>query len=148
MVFLVLFAVFIKQKFNFNWNVSITDHESGICFLNCSELPINWKTDSSLTISRHDVIVTFLFFDFDVLSFLVTCPSFMSVSWLVLEFWQFSVIKIDQNNGNRKHLCLSFTLYLETGASYGYQIWQECLWLEVTECCKMPGLLLLPFLCY
>ena len=43
---------------------------------------------------------------------------------------------------------LSELSYLETGVSYWYQIWQQCLQWNVTECCKMQGLQLLSFLIY
>ena len=48
-----------------------------------------------------------------LLSTLVTGPSFMSMSWLVLELWQFLFIKVDLKSGIR----LSFGQYLETWAS-------------------------------
>ena len=43
---------------------------------------------------------------------------------------------------------LSFAKYLQAGESYGYQIWHKCLQWKVTECCKIPGLQILPFLSY
>ena len=95
--------------------------------------------------SRHDIIVNFFLF---VLSYLVTGPSFMPILSLVLELWQFSLIRVDQKFGNWKCPCLSFAQYLEAVAKLGYQLWSECLWWNVTECCKMPGLQLLPFLRY
>ena len=59
------------------------------------------------------------FFDLLLLLFLslVTGPSFMSISLLVLELWQFTFKGIDQKSGNRKYPRLSFAQYLETGAS-------------------------------
>ena len=45
-----------------------------------------------------------------LLSGLVTGPSFISISLLVLELWQFSFIRIDQKSGNRKYPCLSLQL--------------------------------------
>ena len=54
---------------------------------------------------------------FFLLSSLVTGQSFMSISSLVLELWQFSF-----KSGNRKYPRRSFAQYLETGASYGYNI--------------------------
>ena len=38
---------------------------------------------------------------------------------------------------NRKYPCLSLAQYLETGESYGYQIWRKCLTQIVSERCKM-----------
>ena len=61
-------------------------------FPECSKLIVNWKNSSNVTIFRHDVIVNF----FDVLfllSSLVTGPSFISISSLALELWQFSFIR-------------------------------------------------------
>ena len=49
--------------------------------------------DGDLRICRHDVIIKFFVVDVFFLSHLVTGPSFMSISWLVLELWQFSFIK-------------------------------------------------------
>ena len=59
----------------------------------CSKVAINWKNDHGVTIFRHEVIVSFLLtlFCFS-LSSLVTGPSFMSISSLVLELWQFLFI--------------------------------------------------------
>ena len=66
---------------------------SGIRLPDCSKLAINWKNDNDLTVFRHDVIVNF----FDVVLFLlwilVIGPSFMSISSLVLELWQFYFIR-------------------------------------------------------
>ena len=66
---------------------------SGIRLPDCSNLAINWKNDNDVTVFRHDVIVNF----FDVVLFLlwilVIGPSFMSISSLVLEFWQFYFIR-------------------------------------------------------
>ena len=66
---------------------------SGIRLPDCSKLAINWKNDNDVTVFRHDVIVNF----FDVVLFLlwilVIGPSFMSISSLVLEFWQFYFIR-------------------------------------------------------
>ena len=56
---------------------------------------------------------------FDVILFplssLVTGSSFMSVSLLVLELWQFSFIRVHQKSRNRKYSPVSFAQYLETG---------------------------------
>ena len=50
------------------------------------------------------------FFDIALflLSGLVTGPSFMSTSSLILKLWQFSFTRIDQKSGNRKYPRLSF----------------------------------------
>ena len=57
----------------------------GIWLLDCSELTINWKSYSDVTICQNDVIVNFLTFFLFFLSGLVNGPSFMSISSLVLE---------------------------------------------------------------
>ena len=65
---------------------------SGIRPPDCSKLAKNPKNDNDVIIFRHDVNVNF----FDVLfllSSLVTGPSFMPISSLVLELWQFSFIR-------------------------------------------------------
>ena len=94
--FLVLFSVFVRQKAAISENVSFTGCASGIRLTDFSKLAINRENDNDVTICRHDVIAVFFFF-FDVvlflLSSLVTGPSFMSISSLVLELWQFSFIR-------------------------------------------------------
>ena len=66
---------------------------SGIQPLDCSRLAKYLKNDNDVMIFRYDVNVNF----FDVvvfpLSSLVTGPNFMSISTLVLQWWQFSFIK-------------------------------------------------------
>ena len=47
----------------------------------------NQKNDNDAIICRHDVIVKFFWRPFFFLSSLVTGPSFMSISSLVLNFW-------------------------------------------------------------
>ena len=81
-----------------------------------------------------------IFFDgvFFLLSSLVTGPSFMSISSLVLEFWQFSFTR-DWPEIRKSEISTSeFSQYLETGASQRCQIWHKCFLWNVTECCKMP----------
>ena len=43
----------------FHEHVSFTEQTSGICLYGRSKLVRNWKKDSDVTISRHDVIVKF-----------------------------------------------------------------------------------------
>ena len=78
-----------------NENINFTDYASGIQLPYCSKLSINWKNGNGVTIFQHDVIVIF-----DVplfpLSNLVTCPSYISISSLVLGLWQFSVFNFLQ----------------------------------------------------
>ena len=51
------------------------------------------KNDNDVTTCWHDVIVNFFDVVLFLLSSLVTCPSFMSISLLVLELWTFSFIR-------------------------------------------------------
>ena len=80
-----LFSVFVQKKVTINDNVIFTDSASGIQLLDSSKLAINWKNDNEVTICRHDVIVKFLDVVLLLLSSLVTGPSFMSQSSVVLE---------------------------------------------------------------
>ena len=59
----------------------------------CSKLATNPKNDNEVKTFQHDVIVKFFVVAFFLLSILVTCRSFMSISLLVLELWQFSFIR-------------------------------------------------------
>ena len=81
--------------------ICFPDFAPGTRLLDCSKLAINWKSGNNVTILRHDVIVYFFdvvvyFFDFFslfLLQSLVTGPSFMPLSSLVLELRQFPFIK-------------------------------------------------------
>ena len=66
---------------------------SGIQPPDCSKLAKNPKNDNDVTIFQHDVNVNFFDVVLFLLSSLVTGPSFMSISSLVLELWQFSFIR-------------------------------------------------------
>ena len=72
--FLLLFSVFFKVKGTINENISFTDHAPGI-----------WKNGSKVTVCWNDVIVKFFDSAVFLLSSLVTGPSFMSISFLVLD---------------------------------------------------------------
>ena len=65
--------------------------ESG--FRITENLAMNLKNDSDATIFRHEVTVNFFDVVLILLSSLVTVTSFMSISSLVLELWQFSFIR-------------------------------------------------------
>ena len=58
----------------------------------CSKLAKNPKNGNAVKIFRHDVIINFFGIALFLLSRLVTGPSFMSISSLVLKLWQFSFI--------------------------------------------------------
>ena len=66
---------------------------SGIRSPDCSKLAKTPKNDNDVTIFRHDVNVKILWRCLFLLSSLVTGPSFLSISSLVLELWQFSFIR-------------------------------------------------------
>ena len=89
---LVLFSVFVRQKVTITENRTFSDSVSGIRRPNCFKLAKNPKSDNDVTILRHDVNVNFLDVVLFLLSILVTGPSFMSISSLVVELWQFSFI--------------------------------------------------------
>ena len=57
--FLVLFSVFVRQKVTVTENIIFADSVSGIWSLDCSKLAKNPKNNNGVTISRHDVNVTF-----------------------------------------------------------------------------------------
>ena len=65
----------------------------GIRLPDCSKLAVNWKSHNDVIIFLHDVIINFFDAVLFLLSSLVTGPSFMSISSLVLELWQFSFIR-------------------------------------------------------
>ena len=118
--FLVLFSVFVRYKVTFNEkNVLQTMRlESGF------RIPPNWpktrKNENDVTIFRHVVIINFFWCFLFLLSILFTGRSFMSISSLVLELWQLSSIRDWPEIQKWKYLCLSFSQYLETWASYGH----------------------------
>ena len=66
---------------------------SGIRPPDCSKLAKNPKNENDVILSRHDVNVKFFDIVLFPLSSLVTGPSFMPISSLVLKLWQFSFIK-------------------------------------------------------
>ena len=90
--FLVLFSVFVRRKVTFTENILFAGSMAGIRPPDCSKLAKNPKNDNDVTIFRNDVIIKFIDVVLFLLSGLVTGPSFMSVSSLVLELWQFYFI--------------------------------------------------------
>ena len=80
---LVLVSVFVTQKVPSA--VTFADSVSGIRPPYCSKLAKNRKDDNDVIIFRHDVNVTFFDVVLFLLSSIVTAPSFMSISSLVLE---------------------------------------------------------------
>ena len=83
--FLVLFAVFVRQKVTITENIMFADSVSGIQPRDCSKLAKNPKNGNAVKIFRHDVIINFFGIALFLLSRLVTGPSFMSISSLILE---------------------------------------------------------------
>ena len=86
--FLVLFSGLVKQKVAINEIIRTTDHASGIRLPGCSHLATYWNNHDGVIISRHNIIVNFFDVFMFLLSSLVTDPSFMSISLLVLELLQ------------------------------------------------------------
>ena len=83
--FLVLLSVCVRQKVTITEKIIFAVSVSGIWHPDCSKLAKNPKNDNYVTIFRHDVKVKFFDVVFFLLSRLVTGPSFMSISLLVLE---------------------------------------------------------------
>ena len=92
--FLVLFSIFVRKKLTVNKNVSFTDYASRFWLEDPSKLAINPKTENNVRICSQYVI-QHLFIEAELffLSSLLTNPSFMSISSLVLYLWQFSFIR-------------------------------------------------------
>ena len=91
-IFINLFSVFVRKKVTITENITFADSVSGIRPPDCFKLTRNPKFDNDVTIFWHDVKVTFFWVVLFRLSSLVTGRSFMSISLLVLELWQFSFI--------------------------------------------------------
>ena len=70
-----------------------TDYASRIRFPDCSKLAVNWKNGDDVTIFRQGVNVKLFDVALVLLSSLVTGSSFMSISSLVVELWQFLFIR-------------------------------------------------------
>ena len=126
--FLVLFSVFVRQKVTVTENITSADSVSGIRPVDCSKLAKYPKNDNDITICQHDIIVKLflMLFCFSCQVQLLVQVSCQYRHW----FWNYNnflLSGIDQKSKNRKYPHLSFAQYLETGASYGYQIWHECL---------------------
>ena len=78
------------KKVSVSENVSFADYMSGIRLPDCSKLAINWE---NFIIYRHDITLNFFYVALFLLSSLVTSPSFMLISSLVLELRQFIFIR-------------------------------------------------------
>ena len=61
------------------------DYASEIRLPGCSKLAVNWKNDNDVTIFRNDVIINLYDVVLFLLSSLVAGPSFMLISYLLLE---------------------------------------------------------------
>ena len=66
---------------------------SGIRLPDCPKLTINLKNNNDVTIFLQKSSTIFFEVALFLLSILVTGPSFMSISSLILELWQFSFIR-------------------------------------------------------
>ena len=107
-IFLVLFSVFVRWKVAISENASFKDYALGIRLPDWSNLAIIGK----MTMTSHfaDMMLSSHFFDvvLFLLSRLLTDPSFMSISSLVVELWQFSFISDWPVTENQIYPCLSF----------------------------------------
>ena len=81
-----MFVIFVT-------NISFMDYASGIRLPDSSKLAVNWKNGNDIAIMRHDVIINIFDVVLFLLSSLVTGPTFMLISSLVLELWQFPFIR-------------------------------------------------------
>ena len=81
-----------KGKVTINENVSFIDHAPGMLFLHGCKLAINQEKDNDVTICWHIIIVKYFYIDVFLLSSLATGLRLVSISWLVLELWQFLFI--------------------------------------------------------
>ena len=73
------------QKVAVTENITSVESVSGVRPPDCSKLVKNPKNDNDVTICRHNVIVSVIDVVLFLLSSLVTGPSFMPISSLVLE---------------------------------------------------------------
>ena len=140
-----------KRKVTITENITFADSVSGIRPPDCSKLAKNPKNDNNVTIFRHDVIVNFFDVVLFLLSSLVTSPSFMSISSLFLELWQFSFVRDWPEIYKLEITQSEFCPISEDGGE---------LWIPnlaqmslnaakyFTECCKIPRLQLLRLLSY
>ena len=119
--------------------VSFIDHVSESQLPDDFKFTISWKKDNDVKICWHDVIVNFFNVVVFLLSSLVTGPSFMPISWLILELWQFSFIEDWPEIRNQKYPRLSFAQYMETGEGKGYQILRKCLHKKLLNTEKCQG---------
>ena len=91
--FLVLFSVSVRWKVTVNENVSFTDCAFGIRLPDCSKSAIILKNENEVTIYRMRSSPIFFDLTLFLLLNLVIGPSFMSISSLVLQLWQFTLIR-------------------------------------------------------
>ena len=83
--FLVLFSGFVRQKATLTEKFFFADSVSGIRLQFTPNWPKNQKMTMTLQFSDMTPQLDIFDIDFFLLSSLVTCPSFMSISSLVLE---------------------------------------------------------------
>ena len=91
--FLALFSVSVRWKVTVNENVSFTGCAFGIRLPDCSKSAINLKNDNDVTIYHMPSSPNFFDVNLFLLLNLVVGPSFMSISSLVLQLWQFTFIR-------------------------------------------------------
>ena len=108
-----------------------------------------WQWRHKLLACRHrQIVLTFFLF---LLSSLLTAPSFMSISLLVLELWQFPFTRISPEIRKSEITPSEFCPISGDWSKLGIPnlgLTSLMKWWNVTEWCKMPGLQLLQFLSY
>ena len=137
--FIVLFSVFLIEKVAINGKVTFADFVSGIRPPDCSKLAKNPKNDNDVTIFRHDVNVDFFDVALFLLSSLVTGPSFMSISSLVLELWQFHFIRDWPEIRTSEILPSGFCPISGDGGELWIPNLARMSLKNITECCNMSG---------
>ena len=91
--FFSLVFSFCKKKVTFNENIIFTDYASRIQLPGSYKLSINWNNNDDVTSFWQNHIANFFWHCLVSLANFVTAPSFMLISSLVLELWQFSFIR-------------------------------------------------------
>ena len=126
--FLVLFSVFAKEKVPITENITFADSVSRTRPPDCFKFAKNPKNDNDVTIFWHDIIVKFFggyFVSLVKFSYwskfhvnIITGSGIMTIS-----FYK----RLPRNPEIESTPVWVFPNIWKAGASYGYQIWHECL---------------------
>ena len=95
----------------------------------CSELARHWENDNNVTICRHDAILKILWCCRVSLIKFSYWSSFMSLSFLVLELWQFLFIRDWQEIGKSKILLSGFRLGRVKDTNFIAMSRMKCCWM-------------------